>query len=67
MTNNEKVPATDKKRVRISSKRQITIPLQYHSMLGFENAAECVVREKRARYTSRSQRQRRRVFKADTG
>ena len=35
---------TDKKRLRISSKRQITIPQKYYTMLGFGDSAECVVR-----------------------
>lgn len=34
----------DKKIVSISSKRQITIPQKFFSMLGFTNEAECVVR-----------------------
>ncbi len=42
MTNN--IPVTDMKRVSISSKRQITIPQKYYTMLGFEDTAECVVR-----------------------
>ncbi|WP_303824905.1 AbrB/MazE/SpoVT family DNA-binding domain-containing protein [Ruminococcus flavefaciens] len=44
MMNTNNIPVTDKKRVRISSKRQITIPQTYFTMLGFEDAAECVVR-----------------------
>ena len=32
------------KRVSISSKRQITIPLKFFSMLGFGTEAECMVR-----------------------
>ena len=34
----------DKKIVSISSKRQITIPQRFFSMLGFSDEAECVVR-----------------------
>ncbi len=34
----------DKKRISISSKRQITIPQKYFDMLGFEGEAECIVR-----------------------
>lgn len=34
----------DKKIVSISSKRQITIPLKFFSMLGFNDEAECIVR-----------------------
>lgn len=34
----------DKKIVSISSKRQITIPQKFFSMLGFTNEAECIVR-----------------------
>lgn len=34
----------DKKIVSISSKRQITIPQKFFSMLGFSDEAECVVR-----------------------
>lgn len=44
MTNANNITVTDKKWVSISSKRQITIPLKYYTMLGFENTAECVVR-----------------------
>ncbi len=38
------IPITDKKIVSISSKRQITIPLKYFSLLGFTDEAECVLR-----------------------
>ena len=38
------VSAMDKKIVSISSKRQITIPQKFFSLLGFDNKAECVVR-----------------------
>lgn len=38
------IPISDKKRVSISSKRQITIPQKYYTLLGFEDTAECVVR-----------------------
>ena len=34
----------DIKRVSISSKRQITIPLKFFKMMGFEKEAECIVR-----------------------
>ncbi len=34
----------DKKIVRISSKRQITIPQQFFTLLGFDAEAECMVR-----------------------
>lgn len=35
---------TDRKIVSISSKRQITIPQKFYTMLGFSDTAECVVR-----------------------
>ena len=35
---------TEKKRVAISSKRQITIPQKFFSELGFESEAECILR-----------------------
>lgn len=44
MSNANNIPVADKKRISISSKRQITIPQKYFTMLGFENTAECVVR-----------------------
>lgn len=34
----------EKKKVSISSKRQITIPQKFFSMLGFDTEAECIVR-----------------------
>ena len=34
----------DIKRVAISSKRQITIPLKFYRMMGFGKEAECIVR-----------------------
>lgn len=34
----------DVKRVAISSKRQITIPLKFFKMMGFDKEAECIVR-----------------------
>ena len=34
----------DRKTVSISSKRQITIPLKYFTLLGFGTEAECMVR-----------------------
>ena len=36
--------AMDMKKVSISSKRQITIPQRFYSMLGFDTEAECLVR-----------------------
>lgn len=38
------IPVSDKKRLSISSKRQITIPQKFFTMLGFSDTAECVVR-----------------------
>lgn len=38
------IPISDKKRLSISSKRQITIPQKFFTMLGFSDTAECVVR-----------------------
>ena len=35
---------TDRKVVSISSKRQITIPQKFYTMLGFSDTAECAVR-----------------------
>ncbi len=32
------------KKVSISTKRQITIPLKFFTMLGFDTEAECMVR-----------------------
>lgn len=37
-------PVMEKKLVSISSKRQITIPQKFFSLLGFADEAECVVR-----------------------
>ncbi len=37
-------PPVEIKRVKISSKRQITIPQKYYTMLGFDSSAECLVR-----------------------
>ena len=34
----------DRKKVSISSKRQITIPQKFFSMLGFDTEAECILR-----------------------
>ena len=34
----------DKKIVSISSKRQITIPQKFYTLLGFDTEAECIVR-----------------------
>lgn len=36
--------AMDKKIISISSKRQITIPQKFFTMLGFDDEAECIVR-----------------------
>lgn len=36
--------SVDKKRISISSKRQITIPQKYFEILGFEGEAECMIR-----------------------
>lgn len=33
----------ERKRIRISAKRQITIPQKYFDKLGFEDEAECIV------------------------
>ena len=35
----------DKKFIRISSKRQITIPQKYYEALGFEDQAECLLND----------------------
>lgn len=35
----------ERKTVSISSKRQITIPQKYYSMLGFGDEAECILRD----------------------
>lgn len=35
----------DKKFIRISSKRQITIPQKYYEALGFEDQAECILND----------------------
>jgi len=34
----------DKKRIRVSSKRQITIPLKFHALLGMSDEVDCHVR-----------------------
>lgn len=36
--------AMERKTIRISNKRQITIPQKYYEQLGFEGEAECVLR-----------------------
>ena len=36
--------ALDKKRIRISSKRQITIPMKFHQLLGMSDEVDCHVR-----------------------
>ena len=36
--------ALDKKRIRISSKRQITIPMKFHELLGMSDEVDCHVR-----------------------
>ena len=38
------VPATERKIVSITSKRQITIPQKFYQLLGFTDEAECIVR-----------------------
>lgn len=43
MKNGKKGP--DKKYIRISSKRQITIPQKYYDELGFEDQAECILND----------------------
>lgn len=43
MKNGKKVP--DKKYIRISSKRQITIPKKFYYELGFEDRAECILND----------------------
>ncbi len=35
----------EKKYIRISSKRQITIPQKYYDALGFEDQAECILND----------------------
>ena len=35
----------DNKRIKISSKRQITIPQQYFDYLGFDKEAECILKD----------------------
>ncbi len=35
----------ERKRINISSKRQVTIPQKYFEMLGFEDEAECILRD----------------------
>ena len=36
--------ALDKKRIRVSSKRQITIPMKFHELLGMSDEVDCHVR-----------------------
>ena len=36
--------AVDKKRIRVSSKRQITIPMKFHALLGMSNEVDCHIR-----------------------
>ena len=36
--------AADKKRIRVSSKRQITIPMKFHALLGMSDEVDCHVR-----------------------
>ncbi len=43
MSTSTNKPITDKKIVSISSKRQITIPQKFFTMLGFATEAECIV------------------------
>ena len=35
----------ERKRISISAKRQITIPRKFYEMLGFDDEAECIVKE----------------------
>ena len=44
MLTTNSAPGSDRKRLSISSKRQITIPQKFYTMLGFTDTAECVVR-----------------------
>ena len=44
MLTTNSTPGSDRKRLSISSKRQITIPQKFYTMLGFTDTAECVVR-----------------------
>ncbi len=41
----QRARANEKKIVSISSKRQITIPQKFFSILGFDTEAECIMRE----------------------
>jgi bifunctional DNA-binding transcriptional regulator/antitoxin component of YhaV-PrlF toxin-antitoxin module len=36
--------AVDKKRIRVSSKRQITIPMKFHALLGMSDEVDCHIR-----------------------
>ena len=36
--------ALDKKRIRVSSNRQITIPIKFHALLGMSDEVDCHVR-----------------------
>ena len=44
MLTTNSTPGSDRKRLSISSKRQITIPQKFYTMLGFTDTAECIVR-----------------------
>ena len=44
LSNSHSTRKTERKIVSISSKRQITIPQKYYTMLGFTDEAECIMR-----------------------
>ena len=41
----EKEKIEERKIIRVSDKRQVTIPLKYYELLGFGKEAECTLRE----------------------
>jgi len=41
----EKEKIEERKIIRVSDKRQVTIPLEYYELLGFGKEAECTLRE----------------------
>lgn len=41
----EKEKIEERKIIRVSDKRQVTIPLKYYELLGFGREAECTLRE----------------------
>jgi hypothetical protein len=43
-TRSDKV-VEEKKVISISTKRQLTIPLKYYELLGFNNEAECIMKD----------------------